>query len=276
MSQYAIGVELEIPGNAPITADVFQNLAAAVRHVTLLAHQEWSEYALGKQLPNGMVIRNRTGQYAQSLMMRETGPFSGEVFSALHYAKYIEEGSPAHDMKKMLDSSVKVRLTKDGRRYLIIPIRHDKYNTPDDVMSWWSNKRTSSVIGTFKRLSGTGAYNIQTRKLVTVPGWRYSWGDRLNKNDLAGLGIAGATAKRLQGMVKMVNPGGAAGGGAKKGSHSQLMTFRVMVEGSKGWMAKATPGKYPARTVSESIKPLAEDLFRAAVEADVKALLGTS
>ena len=272
----SIAIELDVPRGAPITGEAFPNLQAAVRRLTLLAHQEWTEYALGKPLPNGMVIQNRTGEYARSLTIRETGTFAGEVFTDLPYAKAIEEGAPARDMKRMLDSSFKVRLTRDGRRYLIIPFRHDRFNTPADVLDWWAGKQTSHVSGTFRRQSGTGAYDIRTRQLVTVPGWRYDWGDRLKKGDLAGLGITGNTAKRLQGMVKFSNPGGRAGGGAPKGTHNQLITFRVMVEGGKGWMAKATPGRFPARTVADQLRPVAEDLFQAAVEADVKALLGAS
>lgn len=274
MIQFGIGVDLDIPDNAPFTADALPNLAAAVRRMTLLAHQEWTEYALGKQLPSGMVIQNRTGEYARSIAIRETGPFSGEVFTVLRYARAIEEGSPQHDMKRMLDSSFKVRLTKDGRRYLIIPFRHDRFNTPDEVLDWWKGKDTSRVTGKFRRVSGTGAYNIQTRKLMTVPGWRYNWGARLGKTDLAGMGITGQGAKRLEGMVKFANPGGR--GNPPKGSHSQLVTFRVMVEGSKGWIAKATPGKYPARTVAEQIRPLVEQTFRDAVTEDIKGMLGAS
>lgn len=271
-----VSVALEIPERAPFTAETLPNLAAAVQRMTMLAHQEWTEYALGKPLPGGLVIGNGTGEYARSLTIRELGDFAGEVFTALPYAKAIEEGAPERDMKRMLDSSFKVRLTKTGKRYLIIPFFHSRHNTPESVIDWWKDKAASHVSGTYRRVSGTGAYNIQTRQVMTVPGWRYKWGARLDKNGLAQLGVKDQAAKRLAGMVKMANPGGAAGGGAPKGSHSQLVTFRVMVEGSRGWISKAQPGKWPARTVGEQIRPLAEDMFAAAVEADVKALLGAS
>jgi hypothetical protein len=280
MSSFAIAIELgdKIPANAPLTAEAFPNLAASVQRMVELAHQEWTEYALGKPLPGGLVINNRTGEYARSISMREIGPFAGEVYTVLPYAQAIEEGSPARDMKKMLDSSLKVRLSKTGKRYLIIPFRHDRFNTPKAVLDWWVKQSprpaTSHVTGTYRRVSGTGAYDIGTRKLITVPGWRYAWGDRLGKSHLDTLGVGERDAKRLAGMVRFANPGGKMGGGAPKGSHSSLITFRVMVEGSKGWISPAQPGKHPARTVADQLRPIAEREFQTAVEADVRDLLG--
>lgn len=285
MNNLAIAIDVGhlIQPNARLTADVFPNLAAAVRQVVALAHQEWVEYALGKPLPGGLVIQNRTGEYARSILFRDTGPFSGVVESLLPYAKAIEEGAPERDLKRMLNSSFKVRLTKDGRRYLIIPFRHGQSGTPDSVLNWWTGKQASHVTGSYRRASGTGAYGIRTRQLVTVPGWRYQWGDRLDKSDLASMGVTGTAAKRMEGMVRFANPGhiggggggGKAGGGAKTSAgHGQMVTFRVMIEGGRGWIAKATPGKYPARTVADQVRPLAERLFAAAVAADVQAMLG--
>lgn len=276
MPAYSIAVDLSdlIPPNAPLNAETFPALAAAVQRMGMFAHERWLDYAMGKPLPSGLVVRNRTGEYARSIRTRETGPFSVDVFSELPYARLIEEGTPSHDMKKMLNSSLKVRLTKDGKRYLIIPFFHDRHSgMPDDVKDFFAGKKTTHITGTFRRQSGTGAYDIKTRKLITVPGWRYAWGDRLGKRDLAQMGIHGLRARRLEGIYKFQNPGGAAGGGAPKGSHTQYISFRKMVEGSKGWIAKAQPGKYPARTVANEVRPLAVELFRAALEEDVKALV---
>ena len=49
-----------------------------------------------------------------------------------------------------------------------------------------------------------------------------------------------------------------------------------MSEGSSGWIAPAQPGKYPARTVAETLQPVAERLFQEAVQKDVANLLGST
>ena len=74
--------------------------------------------------------------------------------------------------------------------------------------------------------------------------------------------------KHMVGMVNFRTPGGR--GGA---AHSQYLTFRVMAEDSKGWIAKAVPGRWPARTTVELMRPLAERAFKEACEEDVRIIL---
>jgi hypothetical protein len=264
-----------IPEGAALSAATFPTLAYAVRRITEQAHQQWTEYASGAPLPNGQVINSRTGEYTRSIQVRDTGDFSGEVYSDLAYAQSIEEGAPARDLKQILSSSAKVRLTHDGRRYLIIPFRWNHPNSvmgnsmPEAVQTWWQGKTPSSISGTYRRVSGTGAVDIKTRQALTVPGWRYKWGSRLTDADLEGLGVQGSAAKRMSGMVNFRNPGSSGGG-----SHSKYITFRTMVEGSKGWVTKAVDGKWPARTVAETLQPIAEEAFKLAMQEDIERILG--
>lgn len=269
-----------LPQGSRLTRDVFPNLAMAVEHITAQAHADWIAYAMGRPLPGGLVIQNRNGEYARSILMRSTGDFSGEAYSELSYAQAIEEGSPERDMKTMLNTSMKVRLSKNGRRYLIIPFRHNAPGSvqgqgmPQAVHEWWKGDRQPShVTGRYQRASGTGTFDIQTRKRVMVPGWRYHWGSRLGASHLEAMGITGQAARHLEGMVNFRNPGGKAGGGGKKGSHSQFLTFRVMIEGSRGWIARAQPPKPAARTVADTIRPIAEAAFAAAITADIEGML---
>lgn len=242
------------------------------------AHQQWIAYANGAPLPNGKVISNRSGEYARSIQIRQIGPFAAEVFSDLRYAHVIEEGAPQRDMKRMLDTSFKVRLSAKGKRYLIIPFRHGApgsvmgANMPDSVADWWKDKTPSRITGRLLRASGTGAFDIKTRKLIMVPAWRYRWGHRLGSGDLADMGIEGKAADRLKGMVMFRKPGKGKG----YSSHSQFITFRVMSEGSKGWIAPAVEGKWPAKTVADTLRPIAEEAFRGAATADIQALLAQS
>jgi hypothetical protein len=276
MGTFSFSVALEIPSFA-LSKDAFPVLASAVDHVTESIKEEWQGYARGQPLPSGQVINSRTGAYLRSIMSRSIGDFSGEVYSELPYAQAIEEGSPAWDMKKILDSSYKVRTTKNGKRYLIIPFRWGVPDTlqgntmPTVVHNWWKgpDRKRSSVAGTYQRQSGAEAYDIKTRQRVMVPGWRYNWGDRLRKADLAAMGVTGKPSQHMAGMVNFRTPG--AKGGA---SNSQYLTFRVMMEGSKGWIAKARPGLFPAKTAGENHQAVAEQIFKAAVEQDINGILG--
>lgn len=278
MVDFRIAVELGhlIPEGAPFRAEHFPNLAQAVRMIAEAAHEQWRRYAAGQDaLPDGQRMMPRTGEYERSIQLRQTGDFAAEVYSDLPYAQAVEEGTPARDMKRMLDSSLKVRLSKAGKRYLIIPFR---WNTPNSVMGrnlpesvhdWWQDKHPSAIKGTYARLSGTGAFDRTTRAPLTVPGWKYRWGDRLSADALDALGIRGMAKRRMEGMVNFRKPGGVGAG-----AHSQFITFRVMVEGSAGWIAPAQPGKWPARTIAEALQPVAERAFAAAVAEDVAALMG--
>lgn len=283
------------------TAAVFPHLALAVQMVADRAEGTWKAFAAGAPLPSGKVIHSRTGAYTRSIMQRNTGDFSREIYSELPYAQAIESGSPRRDLKEMLRSSLKVRVSAAGKRYLIIPFRHS--SNPNNVMrdnvmppsvhEWWKDKQPSHVLrpgskvdplmslfGNIEfapeakfnthRLSGTGAYDIKTRMRLTVPEHHYQWGDRLSKTALAGLGVGGESARRMAGMVHFTKQGGKGGS-----SHSQYITFRVMSEASRpgSWIAPAQEGKWPARTTSQIYQPLAEIVFQAAVEADIRAVL---
>jgi hypothetical protein len=239
----------------------------------------WKAYAQGAPLPNGGVINDRTGTYLRSITMTMTGDFSALVSSNAPYAEAIESGSPARDMKTMLNSSLKVRVAKDGTRYLIIPFRWNLPNSvmgnsmPQAVHNWWvsDTRENSHITGSYRRVSGTGAYDMKTRKQLTVPGWNYHWGTRLGENDLAGLGLGDRMTKQLQGMVRFRNPKP-----KEAGQNTQYLTFRVMSEKSSGWIAKAQPGRYPARTVAEAIRAQAEKTFAAVAEEDVENYLRTA
>lgn len=285
MAEFRIAIDIGhlIPPNAAVTADVFPNLAYAVRRIAEQAQQQWMAYASGAPLPNGAVIHSRSGAYLRSIQLREMGPFSAEVFSELPYADGIERGMPARDLKRMLDTSLKVRISKDGKRYLIIPFRRGtpgavgfgKNVMPPAVHDLWRDPtaalKPSRVTGMGSRVSGTGAYDVRTKSLYLVPQRQYQWGDRITKPMLHAAGVHGQAAKRMAGMVQMQNPSGQGGG-----KHSQYLTFRVMSETSNGWLVPAQPGKWPAKTVAEQLQPIAEKAMSAAVERDIQRYLGAT
>lgn len=277
------------------TAAAMPHLALAVQAVADRAEGTWKSFAAGSPMPNGKTVGNRSGSYLRSIMQRNTGDFSREIYTDLPYAQAIESGTPRRDLKSMLNSSVKVRISAAGHRYLIIPFRHSANSgnvardnaMPAAVHAWWQDKKASSIINPMREMmeelfkskfkdedvyntrpSGTGAYDPATRYVLQVKKHDYQWGDRLSRQTLSGLGVHGEAAKRMAGMVhfrQLGKQGGAA--------HSQYITFRVMSENSKGWIAPAQEGKWPARTTAEIYQPLAEQVFQAAVTEDVRRVM---
>ena len=277
MPEFSISIDLSelMPANGPLNRTTFPNLAYAVKAIADAAEGQWKAYAAGAALPGGKSIGVRSGQYMRSIMQRQNSDFAWEVYSELPYAQGIEEGVPRRDLKTMLNSSLKVRVSAAGKRYLIIPFRHSHEGNvmrdnamPENIREWWMHSVPSRVIRIFERESGTGALDIKTGAPLRVPGFRYKWGDRLNRMALESLGANDAQIKRMQGMVMFRKPGGKGGG-----AHSRYITFRTMVEGSAGWIAPAREGYWPARTTSATLRPVAEEAFTRAMEADVKALL---
>ena len=288
MPAFRIGVEVGhmIPDGSPLDGDLFPRLSKGVRAVAEAAHAQWQQYAAGAVLPDGREIHARSGAYLRSIMLRQNGPFSADVYSELPEAYTIEEGTPRRDMKDMLGSSLKVRLTKDGRRYLIIPFRWGTPGTAtfgSNVMakpihSWWKDAARSSIIGKGWRDSGTGAISFRNRtsggfkertgQVIGVRSRKYEWGSRLDRDTIAAAGVTGKHARNMEGMVNFRRPGKA--GGA---SQSSFLTFRVMMEGSPGWIQPARPGYFPARTTADELRPIAERIFGEAIARDLAAAL---
>lgn len=247
-----------------IRAGIFANLSAAVRATVETGEERWRQAVQSAPLWSG-----EAQAYSASIKGVITGAFSGEISSNYKYVEDIESGRPAYDMKRMLDTSMKVRISKQGYRYLIIPFRH---NTPGNsahanampkaVYAQARQLAPSRVTGHGTRLSGTGAWDIKTKAPAEVRQRAYKWGDRL----------AAGTARKLQphhksdpyaGMVKMntTTPGGK--------TSSSYLSFRVMSERSGGWIIPARPGLWIAKAVAESLQRTAEAEFPAAVQRDV-------
>lgn len=280
MTAFTVRIDISdlLPPQRHLGSDAFPHLASAVHEMVLRGQQLWQAYAAGAALPDGRKIRIRSGGYEGSIHTRQTGPFEGEIFSDAPHADALERGMPPRDLKRMLDSSLKVRISKAGKRYLIIPFRHGTPDAvtlqsvmPPEVHDLWRGLRKSRVLNTGMRASGTGALDIRTRNPVLVPARNYRWGDRLTVTQLNAAGVHGERARRMQGMVHFQNPSGRGGG-----KHGQYLTFRIMTEGSRGWLTKGTPGYWPARTTAEQLRPQAERVFAKSVALDVEQALAGS
>lgn len=276
MTEFRIYVDLGsvLPAGTSLTKDAFPHLAFAVQRIAQSALARWQGFARGEPMPDGRSIGIRSGAYLRSIQLHQVNDFTAEVYSTLPYAGSIEHGAPARDMKQMLGSSWKVRVNKQGKRYLIIPFRHDAPGSvmgnpmPQAVHDWWQGptREASKITGAFERTSGAQGSNIATRKQMTVPGRTYSWGSRLSKTTLQGMGMDAQQVRRLSGMVNFREKGESA-------RHSSFITFRVMTEDSKGWQAPARDGLWPARATADELRPVAEAAFKRAMEEDVRGML---
>lgn len=263
-----------------INREVFPYLNQAVNAVGQKIAANWQEEVYKAKLWSG-----EKDAYAKSISWKMTGDFSGYVEATYKWAKEIEEGRPERDLKKMLNTSLKVRRTTKGKRFLVIPFRHNVKDMPPELYAQARALEASKVTGMGQRKAGEITFlspktgmspakvqtgflsNMKTRGPVMVNQAQYKWGGRITA------GYFGPNPNRtMQGNG--YNPRGkhdiAAGmvrfdtssGGQKS---SAYMTFRIMMEGSRGWVVPPQPGKWIAKKVADDMKPKAEQAFKAAM-----------
>lgn len=232
------------------------------------------------------VERNR---YIQSLAWRLTSPFSAEVWTDYEVADWIENGRPARDLKQYLNTSQRVRRTEDGRRFLIIPFRHNTPGhsalapsmSPQAYAMAKGMKRSAVIADNLSRPVGqimhlsprTGMSvsphqspflsSIKTRGPATFDkATHYAWGDRLSAKALRAAGMDDADVRKYAGMVRMNTSSG-------NQRSSQYLTFRVMIEGQSGWIVPAKPGLHIVQAVAAEAESWAPAIISKAVEAAV-------
>lgn len=254
---FALGNKLDLA--TAINKQVMPLLHQAVKAVAQQTAINWQKAVYGAKLWQG-----EKDKYAASITWSMTGDWSAVVETDYEQASQIETGRPARDLKKMLNYSLKVRQSKKGTRYLYIPFRHNTPGSnnpmPDSVYALAKELTPSKVVGSGTRLSGTGAMDVKTKKFLTVPQAKYSWGGRLP---------AGMTQKAKPhhatdlhaGMVRFdtSTPNGA--------KSSAFLTFRTMSEKSTGWIVPAQPGQYLVKQVVEEMQPKATLAFKMAIQA---------
>lgn len=267
-------VDLIIQIDLPDLPDkpIFPHLTFAVQQVASKVYRQWLGYAQGEPLPTGK-ITPRSGAYLKSIALAQKNDLLWEVSANAPYAGAIEYGTAAYDMKQVLLTSAKVRRTSKGKRYLIIPFRHGTGTGSGQGISFGGNVMTqpehalalSVLHDAPSRVTGVGQRPSGNFPGMMVPQIKYKWGGRLTKQHLQQAGLAPQRVQRLQGMVRFDHP---------QGGHSQYLTFRVMMEGSAGWQRTAQPGRFPMKTALDKYRGAADQIFQAAVQQDVAALLG--
>lgn len=258
MIRYRISFDLAAEAaKSAIDQRLSKMMNQAVDGVAQATTANWQEAVRRAKLWSG-----EKDAYAGSITYRMTGAFSAMVETDYRYAAEIETGRPPRDLKKMLNTSMKARTSKDGTRYLIIPFRHNAsslsatpINTMSGQVSAYSMAKVltaSKIVGHTRRLSGTGAWSTKTQQPATVRQRKYTWGDRLDAKDEE-------VPRNLKGLVRMDTS-------TKNQNRSTYLTFRVMSEKSRGWIIPAQPGQHIAQKVAEDMQPVAEKIFSEAVK----------
>lgn len=265
MDGYSVSIDLSgvfAEAEAQINA-MFPRIAKAIARTAEHGANQWKASVWKAKL-----LKAEKNEYFDSIKWKMTGSFSAEVWSDYRYADEIEKGRPARDLKKMLQTSKRVRISQSrvnrGKKYLIIPFRHNTPGRsalarpmPGDIYSIAENLSASSVLtpGSVKpktRLSGSGH---------TVPQQSYKWGDRLP----AGL------AQKLQPHHKTDIYAGMVRFDASKGASksSSYLTFRVMGEWSNGWLVKPKPGLYLAKNTAANLQQVLDKSIGKAISMSI-------
>jgi hypothetical protein len=256
MATFKLSLNVVVQG-APTQADLLTHARQALQMIGLEARARWAD--LIEQSPS--IPQQQKADYVQSLTVEKAGPLQVSVYSDWKYAYEIENGRPSRDLKRMLDTSMKVRVSTSkknaGKRYLTIPFRHSLSSMPGPVRSAARLLTKSEVTGMGKRPSGTGAWDIKTKAPLLVAQRKYKWGEKLP----AGLALKSAIhhkTDRYAGMVRMNT-------GAGKAKSSAYLTFRTMMEGSAGWITKPVPGVCHIPQLAKDIEPMALQIIQTAV-----------
>lgn len=259
--------------NYNITVDI-SPLAEALSHanVTLRAHiahvvsttAKMIEDDWKKQVGNatGVRIAEKTA-YIDSIKSHPISPFEIEVWSDYQIAAEIETGRPARDLKKMLDTSTRVRISAKGVKYLIIPMRHNAPGSdahgpamPPAVYAQAKQLSKSSITGQRMERNAHGRL---------VPRNTYQWGQG-NNDPMARL--KSGLSPKLQphhksdpyaGMVRMKS----------EGKGSQYLTFRVMTSNSNGWIVPAKPGLFIVQKLVDHYRPQFEASMSEAISSSM-------
>lgn len=262
---FDLGSVLEI--TKIVNKEVFPLLNQAVKAVAKQTAADWQREVYQAKLWSG-----EKDAYAATIKWKMTGDFSAVIESDYKHASEIEEGRPARDLKKMLDTSTKVRRTEDGRRFLVIPMRHNVKKLQAAGLYGAAKALEASIIsGQGQRASGEVTHlspkagmsksakqspflsNPKTKGENMVNQNSYAWGQKLSKADAG-------DHKWAQGMYRFntSTPGGS--------NSSSYLSFKIMMEDSSGWVVPAQPGQHLARKVTTAMQPKAQAAFAAAIK----------
>jgi len=266
MAEFKISVDLSgvmAAADSIINEQVFPLLSQAVRGVAQKVQANWQEAVQRADLWSG-----EKDKYAASISWQTTGPFSALVQSNYEHDEEIENGRPQYDLKQMLQTSQKVRQSKKGKKYLIIPFRHNVPGAeggqamPSNIYEQAYALTPSQVTGQGSRPAMMRPAMTGVRQMLSVATRSYKWGGRLP----AGLAPKLKASHSTDIYASMVRFTTTTPGGSR---YSSYMTFRTMMEGSNKWILPAKAGLRLAETVTRDMMPLAEKVFVEALKRSI-------
>lgn len=199
--------------------------------------------------------------YVHSLKLEYTGTFSANVWTDYQIAAEIETGRPQRDLKRMLSTSAKTRISHAGKRYLIIPFRHNTPgNTaharamPTEIYKKVGHKDFKKTTVTSSKYMHVGC-TIDGSASLIVGKRAYAYGNRLESGLAPKMKPHHAT-DIYAGMLRFDTSTG-------KKKSSAYLTFRVMSETQTNkWIVAAKPGQYIARQLAIDIQGDIEKVVR--------------
>lgn len=237
-------------------------LADALEQTAQTVQGDWQE-SIYRQRGMYQAYKDR---YALSVKYEvDRNNLTARIFSDDPMATPFETGEPARDLKRMLNTSEKVRVAKGGKhpgqRFMVIPFRHQTpgytahgSDMTTDVYRQAMALAKLSVIGKIPMRSGLNASNVSTRGPLMTMRSSYNWGGRLNGPNIPA---------RQRGMVRMETSSG-------KQTSSAYLTFRVMTENSTGWITKPKPGRFIVKGVADR----AQDMLKYNVQNAIASVAG--
>jgi len=254
----------------------FPQTMAAMNSLAYMHMETWRRYASGTPMPGSPRVVNSRGDYIRSIQVDVSKRDEKLVFTDSPTHQYIEDGHGEIDLKPGLLAGKKARYGKEGP-YNIVAFRHGvpgtlKSNKPMPLNLYEFIKKETDKA----EAAGQNAYSRVTgrdSKKAPPQNRMYSWGMRVP----ASKGGTPKTKKTSQGkytwktgkyssMVRMQSK-------TQKAKHSHYITFRVvsMKSDPASWIVPPLAGAPIREAVVTTMRPIVEDMIRAALEEDLKA-----
>lgn len=229
----------------------------AVHQLAIEAGKQWAEAILSANIHNKI-------DYAKSLRIERYGWADYVISASYPQAKEIEEGRPAKDLKRMLQTSTKTRQGRNGK-YLIIPMRSNTTGNTAHARAMPPHVYARAKTLEPSRLLAPGSKMPAQRLSASghlVAQHSYEWGGRLPSGMAPKLKPSHATDP-FAGMVKM--------GEGNSSRAAGYMTFRTMSESQNGkWLIPQKPGLHLARGVADQIGRIAPQFIRNCIAESLK------
>jgi hypothetical protein len=239
---------------------VFPHTQKAVYDATIAARDTWREVA-------GNELKHSTGTYVRSIGISTDiqDPLHGLVISNHPAARYLEQGYGPFDMKPGLLRSQKAKVSKEGHRYMTVPLRHGTPRTGATEAGRGEERATlasmmpTGVAKMAEKLVRSHMKGGPGQKRLPDMGWFLQ-----TKLTPRLLGLPAYTWKhgKFAGLVKTGAPG-----------HTQYMTFRTVSAKKSDPSSWIHPGLRALRICEQAkveCEPTVKEILKRGFEKDLE------